>query len=65
LVESAEALTERDSHNPVDVLGGIDAMKLRSSMTLFARAAPDQPVFRRVLEQYFDGAEDENTTVRL
>src|SRR5215204_2145581 len=32
------------------VFGGTDAMKLRSSMTLFARAAPDEPVFRQVLD---------------
>ena len=37
------------------VFGGIDAVKLRSSMTLFARAAPDEPVFAAVLAQYFDG----------
>ena len=36
-------------------------MKLRSSMTLFARAAPDEPVFRLVLERYFDGAHDPRT----
>jgi uncharacterized protein (DUF1810 family) len=65
LIESTEALLALDSRNPVDVFGGIDAMKLRSSMTLFARAAPDRPVFRQVLDQYFDGVEDENTVARL
>jgi uncharacterized protein (DUF1810 family) len=34
-------------------------------MTLFARAAPDEPVFREVLDRYFDGAEDKGTTSRL
>jgi uncharacterized protein (DUF1810 family) len=48
-----------------EVFGAIDAMKLRSSMTLFARAAPDEPVFRQVLQQYFAGREDEATTGRL
>jgi uncharacterized protein (DUF1810 family) len=43
----------------------VDAQKLRSSMTLFARAAPDQPVFRAVLDQYFGGELDEGTTSRL
>jgi uncharacterized protein (DUF1810 family) len=65
LLESAGALTELDSTDPVGVLGGIDAQKLRSSMTLFAAAAPDVPVFGHVLEQYFDGARDEATTARL
>src|SRR5919202_6959499 len=45
--------------SPVDsaeqLLGGIDAVKLRSSMTLFLRADPAQPVFQRVLDKYFDG----------
>jgi uncharacterized protein (DUF1810 family) len=43
----------------------VDAQKLHSSMTLFARADPDQPVFRDVLERYFGGREDEGTTSRL
>jgi uncharacterized protein (DUF1810 family) len=36
-------------------------MKLRSSMTLFARADPNNPVFRQVLDAYFDGRPDEAT----
>jgi uncharacterized protein (DUF1810 family) len=65
LVESARALTELDGSDPVAVLGPVDAQKLRSSMTLFAHAAPDQPVFRAVLDQYFGGELDEGTTSRL
>ncbi len=56
LLDLADASAER-------MLGGVDAMKLRSSMTLFARADPSQEVFSRVLETFFDG-EDERT-VRL
>ena len=48
-----------------DVLGGIDAQKLRSSMTLFARAAPDEPLFAAVLARFYDGAEDDATLARL
>ena len=65
LVESARALTELDGTDPVAVLGPVDAQKLRSSMTLFALAAPDQPVFRAVLDQYFGGELDEATTSRI
>ena len=65
LLDCARALTALDTTDPVAVLGGIDAQKLRSSMTLFAHAAPDEPVFRAVLDQYFDGAEDDATTSRL
>ncbi len=43
------------------ILGGIDAMKLRSSMTLFALAAPGEAVFDEVLERYFGGERDEAT----
>jgi uncharacterized protein (DUF1810 family) len=37
------------------IFGSVDALKLRSSMTLFARADPDEPLFARVLERYCDG----------
>jgi uncharacterized protein (DUF1810 family) len=46
------------------VLGPVDAMKLRSSMTLFAAAAPDEPVYRAVLDRFY-GGEDDPVTVRL
>jgi uncharacterized protein (DUF1810 family) len=61
LLECARALTELPERDPAAVLGGTDAMKLRSSMTLFARADPGEPVFTRVLDQYFEGAPDEAT----
>jgi uncharacterized protein (DUF1810 family) len=65
LVECARALTALPGSDPVRVLGPVDAVKLRSSMTLFAHAAPDEPVLRAVLDQYFGGAEDDATTSRL
>lgn len=43
------------------IFGGLDAMKLRSSMTLFARAAPHEPGFAQVLERYFDAIPDAQT----
>ena len=65
LVEAARALVEQPSDDPVAVLGSVDAMKLRSSMTLFAAADPDQPVYREVLARFFDGEADEATLARL
>jgi uncharacterized protein (DUF1810 family) len=65
LIESARALTELDTADPVEVFGPVDAMKLRSSMTLFATAVPEQPVFRAVLDHFFGGDLDEETTSRL
>jgi uncharacterized protein (DUF1810 family) len=43
------------------ILGSIDAMKLRSSMTLFHRAAPDEPVFAEVLARFYSGKADDAT----
>jgi uncharacterized protein (DUF1810 family) len=65
LVEAARALTDLDGTDPVAVLGSIDALKLRSSMTLFAHAAPEEPVFTEVLARYYAGAEDDATLARL
>ena len=65
LAESARSLLELSDRDPVRVLGSVDAMKLRSSMTLFEAAVPDERVFGEVLERYFDGARDEATTTRL
>ncbi len=56
------ATTDRTAEQ---IFGGIDATKLRSSMTLFARAAPDEPVFRAVLDKFFDGEQDPETLLRL
>ncbi|HEV2123155.1 MAG TPA: DUF1810 family protein, partial [Chloroflexota bacterium] len=36
-------------------------MKLQSSMTLFLRADPTEPVFQQVLDRYFDGRPDAAT----
>ena len=65
LRECCAALTELTTTDAVRVLGPVDALKLRSSMTLFDRAAPEDPVFARVLEQYYDGRRDEATIARL
>lgn len=48
-----------------DVFGGIDAMKLQSSMTLFALAAPDEHVFEDVLLHFFGGQHDSQTERQL
>jgi uncharacterized protein (DUF1810 family) len=61
LRESAEALLGLEDASAEQVLGSVDAMKLRSSMTLFSRAAPDEQLFDDVLERYFDGHPDART----
>jgi uncharacterized protein (DUF1810 family) len=47
------------------MFGQIDAVKLRSSMTLFLRADPAAPVFSRVLDRWFGGEPDPATDARL
>ncbi len=48
-----------------EIFGPVDAMKFRSSMTLFATAAPEFPVYQRCLEKYFAGLPDPATLERL
>jgi uncharacterized protein (DUF1810 family) len=48
-----------------DVFGSTDAKKLRSCMTLFHRAAPDEPLFRKVLDACFGGMPDDRTDLLL
>ena len=64
LRECVEALADLQNTDAADVLGGIDAVKLRSSMTLFEAAATDErdaALFGRVLQQFFGGRRDEAT----
>jgi uncharacterized protein (DUF1810 family) len=65
LRECARLVLAVEGRTAVEILGSTDAMKLRSSMTLFHRAARDEPEFGLVLDRYFEGAEDEATLARL
>jgi uncharacterized protein (DUF1810 family) len=65
LREVAAILAGLSGATAEEVFGGIDALKLRSSMTLFRRAEPQDQVFGQVLEQYFGGSEDPSTLDRL
>ena len=46
-------------------MGSPDEVKLRSSLTLFAAAAPDEAMFAQALGKYFGGAPDPLTLERL
>ena len=61
LREAARTLAALPGRHPVLVLGSIDAVKLRSSMTLFALADPATTVFQEVLDRYFAGEADDVT----
>lgn len=61
LIEICEVLLNIQSDDPMCVFGYPDAFKVRSCMTLFKHAAPEQPVFQKVLDKFCRGAEDEKT----
>jgi uncharacterized protein (DUF1810 family) len=65
LLQCARILAGLTGRTALDIFGPTDAMKLRSSMTLFARAAPDSAPFREVLNIYFEGKGDPATERRL
>ena len=65
LIECATILTRVPGRSAEQILGEVDALKLRSCITLFTHAAPDEPVFRQVLNRYFDGVPDPATEQRI
>jgi len=65
LRECAALVRDAEPRRAEEIFGSIDTVKLRSSMTLFLRAAPDEPLFRAVLERYYQGQPDPATEGRL
>jgi uncharacterized protein (DUF1810 family) len=61
LRECCRLLLATASNNASAFFGFPDDLKLRSSMTLFSRAVPEEAVFRQVLEKFFNGTEDAAT----
>jgi uncharacterized protein (DUF1810 family) len=59
LVGCAEIVASHRGLTAEHIFGGIDAIKLRSSMTLFAHADPGQTIFQQVIDQYYDGPDPE------
>jgi uncharacterized protein (DUF1810 family) len=65
LRECAELVLAITGRTADEIFGSLDAMKVRSCMTLFHRAAPDEPLFARVLERYYSGVADPATDEQL
>jgi uncharacterized protein (DUF1810 family) len=65
LIACAAILTGLTGRSAEQVFGGVDALKLCSCVTLFRRAAPEEPVFGQVLDQYFGGVPDPATEKRI
>ena len=65
LLQVTRILNQVEGRSAHDIFGSPDDMKLHSSLTLFAQAAPDEPAFRAALDRYFDGHIDRATLERL
>ena len=63
IIEISNALLELDKTDPVEVFGDVDALKLKSSMTLFSYVSDDE-IFNKVIDKYFNGSKD-LTTIRI
>ena len=64
LREMCQALLVHSGKNIKDILGSVDSMKLKSSMTLFDLVSPND-IFAEVLETYFASLRDTNTLLRI
>jgi uncharacterized protein (DUF1810 family) len=65
LRECATLVLDAEGRTARQIFGPIDELKFRSSMTLFARAAPDEELFQRCIDKYFAGGSDPATLAKL
>lgn len=61
LRECAALVAAAQGSSAHQIFGAPDDMKLHSSLTLFAHAAPGEPLFRACLDKYYSGAPDATT----
>lgn len=65
LIEITRALLTLEAHDPIEVMGYPDNLKLHSCMTLFSRIEGSDPAFGAVIDQYYGGKPDEQTLALL
>ncbi len=65
LRECATLVAAAEGRSAHQIFGDPDDIKLHSSLTLFAQAAPDEPLFRACLQKFYDGAPDAATLALL
>jgi uncharacterized protein (DUF1810 family) len=61
LLECTEIVLSLKDKSAVDIFGDIDAMKFKSSMTLFMSISGSDSVYRKAIEKYFEGKPDRKT----
>lgn len=61
MLEACHVLLMRKNKPIGDMLGVVDALKLRSSMTLFELAAPEESPFTEMLNVFFEGERCQKT----
>lgn len=61
LIEISKALLEVEEKTAIEILGYVDAMKVKSSMTLFHLANSEEKTYIEVLNKYYQGEKDEKT----
>ena len=65
LIEISKALLEVEEKTAIEILGYVDAMKVKSSMTLFHLANSEEKTYIEVLNKYYQGEKDEKTIQSL
>ena len=61
MLKLCQALLELESRDAAAIFGWPDDMKLKSCMTLFEQADPEQPILGRILDEFFMGKRDQKT----
>ena len=61
LREGVAAMLGHREKSAEAILGGIDALKFRSCLTLFEAVAGEPALFTEALDAFYDGARDERT----
>ncbi len=65
LMEICNALLTHKTKRPIEIFGYIDAIKLQSSMTLFALVSEEDSVFHKVLKQFYQNQMSPKTLALL
>ncbi len=65
LRECTQLMLAQSGRSIGSILGYPDDLKLRSSMTLFATAAPEEAIYQQALEKFFGGEPDDRTIILL